>query len=60
MMLGKQVLEGSLGITCDEPLTDYEDFLHLLTIDFDGTVIAHQHPGRRFTSSSTTEPSGVR
>ena len=38
---GWQVLEGSLGISGHKLLTVNEDFLHLLTIDFDGTVIAH-------------------
>ena len=38
---GWQVLEGSLGISRHELLAVNEDFLHLFTIDFDGTVIAH-------------------
>ena len=37
----RQVLHGSLRVARHELLTVDEDFLHLLTIDLDGTVVAH-------------------
>ena len=37
---GRQVLQGSLGITRHKLLAIHENLLHFLTIDFDGTVVA--------------------
>ena len=37
---GRQVLQSSLGIARHKLLAVYQDFLHFLTVDLDGTVIA--------------------
>ena len=46
--VGRQVLQGRLGVAHHELLTIHQDLLHLLTVHLDGTVIAHLCTGQTF------------